>query len=186
MCGKPKLLGCTRFTSQTIKLASMPEETQRLGTLYRELQKYLFANVATVFTTQAQAHGLSMAETSAMSHIKDRGPLTVNEVAQVSRLAVPSASQMIDRLVRRNLLARTENPQNRRQKQIRLTPTGMAILEELDSVIASVYEKLFQQLPPLLLQRFEEVVTDILHHIDQRQGTLLPEPAPFVKHAEES
>ncbi len=47
----------------------------------------------------------------------------------------PDMTRMIDRLVRRRLVTRTHSPDDRRVSVAKLTPSGVALLNELDPLI---------------------------------------------------
>lgn len=51
-------------------------------------------------------------------------------------------SRIIDRLVRKNLIERTENKNDRRQKDVRISDKGLAILAEIDKLEDWIMEKL--------------------------------------------
>jgi DNA-binding MarR family transcriptional regulator len=59
------------------------------------------------------------------------GGSTLTEMAHLLRMSAPSISQMIDRLVEIDLVARAEDQADRRRKRIALTPKGRRLLKRL-------------------------------------------------------
>ncbi|UCF60684.1 MAG: MarR family transcriptional regulator [Anaerolineaceae bacterium] len=78
----------------------------------------------------ARECGLSMSNLGAIFHIHRIGSCGVTEVGAHLGVTSAAASQMLDRLVQQDLILRTEDPDDRRVKQIALTEKGHRILEE--------------------------------------------------------
>jgi DNA-binding MarR family transcriptional regulator len=78
----------------------------------------------------ARESGLSMSNLGAIFHIHRIGSCGVTEVGAHLGVTSAAASQMLDRLVQQELILRTEDPDDRRVKQIALTSKGHRILEE--------------------------------------------------------
>jgi DNA-binding MarR family transcriptional regulator len=79
----------------------------------------------------AKESGLSMSQIGAMLHIHRRGISGVSDVGDDLRVTHGAASQMLDRLVLQGLVDRSEDPHDRRVKQIVLTPEGKRRLKEI-------------------------------------------------------
>lgn len=78
----------------------------------------------------ARESGLSMSNLGAIFHIHRIGSCGVTELGDHLGVTSAAASQMLERLVQQELLLRTEDPDDRRVKQIALTEKGYRILEE--------------------------------------------------------
>jgi DNA-binding MarR family transcriptional regulator len=78
----------------------------------------------------ARQHGLSMSQVGALFQLSHRGMSSVSNIG--GRLGVTSAaaSQMLDRLVQQGLIARSEDPNDRRAKQVVLTERGGRFIDE--------------------------------------------------------
>ena len=64
---------------------------------------------------------------------------TPSSLAAKTRMSLPSVSQMVDRLVRLNLVARAEDPTDRRRKTVSVTPKGRILLARLSALRSSEY-----------------------------------------------
>jgi DNA-binding MarR family transcriptional regulator len=82
------------------------------------------------FIQYARKNGLSMSHLGALFHLHRMGQCGVTELGEHLDVSSAAASQMLDRLVHQDLIRRTEDPQDRRVKQIVLTDEGTRILEE--------------------------------------------------------
>jgi len=78
----------------------------------------------------ARENGLSMSHLGAIFHIHRKGSSGVTELGDHLGVTSAAASQMLERLVQQDLILRTEDPNDRRVKQIVLTDKGYRVLEE--------------------------------------------------------
>ena len=78
----------------------------------------------------ARESGLSMSQLGALFHVHRMGHSGVTDLGEHLGVSSPAASQMLDRLVEQGLILRTEDPSDRRAKQIVLTDEGLRVLRE--------------------------------------------------------
>ncbi len=78
----------------------------------------------------ARDNGLTMAQLGTMFHIFHRGGCGVSDIGSELGVTNSAASQMLERLVQLKLVTRTEDPNDRRVKQIVLTDKGHQIMQE--------------------------------------------------------
>ena len=77
----------------------------------------------------AKATGLSMPQFSILMQLFYRGNSGITEISERFEITSAAASQHVDNLVQAGLIERTEDPRDRRAKQIQLSPKGRALLE---------------------------------------------------------
>ena len=70
-----------------------------------------------------------------MEHLHTAGPLTVSEAAQHLDRSQSAVSELIERLVKRELLARISDERDRRRTLVWLSPKGLSFLEEERQVL---------------------------------------------------
>lgn len=75
----------------------------------------------------AEASGLTLGQMKTLSFLYHNGRSPVGEIAEGLGLAMPTASELVDKLAERDLVERETNPENRRQVLVSLTETGTAI-----------------------------------------------------------
>jgi len=81
------------------------------------------------FIRYAKESGLSMSQIGALFRIH-RGTRGVSDLGDHLDITKAAASQMLERMVQQNLILRTEDPHDRRSKQIVLTEKGCQTLQE--------------------------------------------------------
>jgi MarR family transcriptional regulator, organic hydroperoxide resistance regulator len=111
--------------------------------------------------------GLSLAQYHLLEPLAD-GPLTNRQIAEQAGVSSPTATRMVDLLVRRRLVTRLEDPVDRRAVLISLTPAGReslaAKLEEYDErrrQIAAALEPDEQRVAADLLRRLAGVIEEM-------------------------
>lgn len=95
-------------------------------------------------TALLREHGLSMPQIGALQLLRAEGPQTVSAVADHLNLSLGATSHLVERLVQKDLVARTENPADRRQKLVSLRPAGMDLIAEIDRRSAASMQALLQ------------------------------------------
>ena len=105
--------------------------------------------------------GLSFPETVVLQNLQ-RGPLNVAEVADCIAITQSAASRAVDRLVRDGFVARNENQDDRRQKQLTLTATGEKLLQRFQSVMAHAIEPFTSALTVEESEQFRELIVKMV------------------------
>lgn len=80
-----------------------------------------------------QAHfvkstGLSMAQYGILMHMHYQQHCGISDISTRMEITNAAASQLVDKLVQSGLLERTEDPQDRRQKQLKVTEKGQDLI----------------------------------------------------------
>ena len=73
--------------------------------------------------------GMSMTQLSTLMHLHHQGVCGVSDIGTHLGVTNAAASQMIERLVQQGLLERSEDPLDRRVKQVRVTGKGRKLIE---------------------------------------------------------
>lgn len=76
------------------------------------------------------ASGLSASQVNALMQCYHGTSCGVSDMGQAIGLSNAAASQVVDHLVQLDLMERTENPDDRRFKQLTLTPQGRALVQK--------------------------------------------------------
>lgn len=82
------------------------------------------------FSAFMRNSGLSMPQVSLLSRLHYQGQCGVTDIADHLAVTSPAASQLVDRLVQQGLLERNEDPNDRRAKQIALSPAGRQLIQD--------------------------------------------------------
>ena len=86
--------------------------------------------------------GLSMPQIRALFHLHHGSKCGVSDVGELLGVTNAAASQMIDRLVLKGYIERTEDPVDRRAKRLRLTAKGHSLVSESIEIRRRWMEKL--------------------------------------------
>ncbi len=103
-------------------------------------QQRLMALHAAEFSTL----DITMAQAKLLYVLMAAGELSMSETAQRLGVTVSTASGAVDHLVDVGLLARSEDPSNRRQVRVSVTQMGMQTLEQVRELSTRQLRKLFE------------------------------------------
>jgi DNA-binding MarR family transcriptional regulator len=82
------------------------------------------------FMGYARESGLSMSQLGALFQVHRRGCSGVTDLGGDLGISSSAASQMLERMVQQGLMLRSEDPSDRRVKQVVLTEKGLQVLQE--------------------------------------------------------
>jgi DNA-binding MarR family transcriptional regulator len=90
--------------------------------------------------------GVTLPQVLLLARVERAGAASISDLAKVSPGSAAAMSQMVDRLVRRDWLARSEDPADRRRKTVSLTSVGTELLRDLERARTSDYAAGLSQL----------------------------------------
>lgn len=76
--------------------------------------------------------GVTLPQALLLARVERTGGVSISTLASNSTGSAPAMSQMVDRLVRQNLLLRIEDPLDRRRKTVSLSAAGTSFLRNLE------------------------------------------------------
>jgi DNA-binding MarR family transcriptional regulator len=114
----------------------------------RDWMEIFMRNSMRNFIRYAKENGLSMSQCGALIHLHHMGSAGVTDLGDHLGVSSAAASQMLDRLVQQGLILRSEDPGDRRVKQIMLSDKGQQILEGGIRARISWLKDVFENLSP--------------------------------------
>ena len=90
------------------------------------------------------------------------GPLGMTELSRILSIERSSLTSMVDRLERRDLVARIPNPTDRRAYQIELTDPGLALAHDAHNAFTTRIDALTADLTPTARRTLTTTLTSIL------------------------
>jgi DNA-binding MarR family transcriptional regulator len=93
------------------------------------------------------AEDVTLAQYRALVVLHTRGPQRPGDLAEILGVGPPTASRMVERLVRRGLVRRVRSSQDRRAVRVHLTGSGQAIVEQVTSQRRREIERILEQMP---------------------------------------
>lgn len=92
--------------------------------------EYFLTHIIQDFMRFLHQTGLSRPQVHALLHIYHSGECPISEIGALTNSSAAAASQLAERLVQQGLVERSEDPQNRRVKKLRLTENGLELINQ--------------------------------------------------------
>ena len=127
--------------------------------------------------------GITLPQVLLLSHVVRQGTASPSELAEAMHASLPAVSQMIDRLVHQGLLARAEDPVDRRRKLLTTTAGARSVMRKLGAARSTEYEFGLGSVSPELLAQMaiviERVVAELeaVAPVDDQRGLRAPRGA---------
>jgi len=111
------------------------------------------------FWRYVKSQGLSMPQMMTLRQIYYRGGCNISDIGSELGVTNAAVSQLLDRLVQQGLVIRNEHPQDRRNKQLALSETGLRLLQES----MQARRRWLNTLPERLTEEERRKVCEALH-----------------------
>lgn len=89
------------------------------------------------------------------------GHCTMGALAKNMHVSMPTATGVVDRLVRTGFVRRSSQPEDRRQVIAELTAKGQDFIQEFQQVVRRRWEEVLRSLAPKELEAFYRVITKL-------------------------
>ncbi len=99
--------------------------------------------------------------------IAKKGPTPLALVAETMQMSLSSTSQILERLVRQDLLRRAEHEGDRRKKILTVTAKAMNLLETARRLRTQEFARELGRLPKKLRDRLETTLKEVLSEIEK-------------------
>ncbi len=109
-----------------------------LGSRMRRIGERLQA--ATQGYLDRQGIGIQVSHLTVLYVLRQKAPQTIGDIAQTLGLSQPGVTRMVDRLSAENWVETAQSVTDRRQREVRLTETGVALVEQAEAVFWPVIE----------------------------------------------
>ncbi len=119
---------------------------------------------------------LGFTQLAALYVLADAGTMTIGDVAEAIGRSPSATSRLVDGLVRRRLVERQPEPEDRRQRTVRLTQRGQAILRVVDRARADQFLIAVRALPGPERAIVAMGVAALATHAISRRGRLIRTP----------
>ena len=120
----------------------------------------------------ARATGLSMPQFSILMQLYQHGYCGISDISDRFEISTAAASQHVENLVQAGLIGRTEDPRDRRARQIQLSEKGRALIQHGFSARYHWIDQLARTIPPRDQEKIAEalsILTEAAHKLDQAQ-----------------
>jgi DNA-binding MarR family transcriptional regulator len=121
------------------------------------LTRRMFTRIIAAFARTLVDEDMSVVQIAALYLIDDRGVMRIGEVASEIARPLASVSRAIDALVRRGLIVRKEDPDDRRARVLALAPKGKSFLDRAgDDRVRTVLDAA-SSLPPAAMAQMLDI-----------------------------
>lgn len=117
---------------------------------------------------------LSMPRVGALKVVGRRGAASISEISGCLDLSLGNTSILVDKLVCKGFVTRAEDASDRRHKLVRLTEKGEALVEGLRATRVNQVVQRMMQLPPDLLDRTIDVLSEVTEQLSQASAGSAP------------
>ena len=128
---------------------------------------------------ETKFHGLTTVEARNLVTMRHRHYRTTADLAEGLFVAKSRVTRIMDRMVKRGFVTRSEDVDDRRRCLVHLTPKGIETTERLHSFIISLHDEVLKTLPRstraetlTMLAALKEAMNSVQTRL--REGTLLP------------
>ncbi len=108
--------------------------------------RILFSKVIQRLAVVVSEEHLSFSQVAALHIIDRKGVVNVNDISTSLNLSMSATSRMIDELVKKDLIERKEDQENRRAKTLSLTTSGKKFMDTLSIERVKIIEESAQAL----------------------------------------
>jgi DNA-binding MarR family transcriptional regulator len=113
---------------------------------------------------------LTMTQLKALLFIRARQPLSVGKVGEALDVRLGAASALMNRLARFDLVSRRENPLDRRQTLVELTPSGAGLLARIDAQSNARLRQFLDRMSPRGLRALEIALEDMVRALQAEEN----------------
>jgi len=127
------------------------EQAKYISSTIRLMQDRLFArhhgkSISKI--EKSRLKDLSISQFHAIMMIRKKTKVSLKELAAMQQISSPSASAMVNRLVKKGILKRSQSKSDRRKIEISLTENAMARHEKAEKAVFASFVDLIEKLGP--------------------------------------
>ena len=136
----------------------------------------LWRELVVGFASQLGELRLGFTQLAALYVLADGSTTTVGELAEALGRSPSATSRLVDGLVKRRLVERREEPEDRRQRSVALTQRGQAVLRAVDRARADQFLTTVRPMPTPERALVAMGVAALATHAISRRGRLIRTP----------
>ena len=138
----------------------------------------LWRELVVGFASQLGELRLGFTQLAGLYVLAEGSATTIGELADVLGRSPSAASRLVDGLVKRRLVERQAEPEDRRQRLVALTQRGHALLRLVDRARADQFLTAVRPLPTAERALVAMGVASLATHAISRRGRLIRGPRP--------
>ena len=150
------------------RIANVRQISERVA-----MGRALWRELVVGFASQLSELRLGFTQLAALYVLAEGSTTTIGELAEALGRSPSATSRLVDGLVRRRLVERREEPEDRRQRSISLTLRGQAILRAVDRARADQFLTTVRPMPTPERALVAMGVAALATHAISRRGRLI-------------
>ena len=131
------------MTNTSATQASSRAATAVYVSRVRELVYQLARLMARCDDTCLAQHGITVTQGYALMSFPDEGDLSMNALGEAIEVAGSTATRMVDQLVKKGLVDRRPDPEDRRIVRVTLTPRGRELRRQMEEATETCFRVAF-------------------------------------------
>jgi len=140
----------------------MEADKQNPGQHILQIVEEIYKLIGPAVPEEWLSSDLTVTQLRLMLVLQTFGPIRMSDIASSLKVTLPTTTIIVDNLVRKNLVGRETNPQDRRLVICKLSPEGQTLINKLWGSGRMVIEKLVEGLTAEQMQKTAEVA-DLLY-----------------------
>lgn len=124
--------------------------------------------------------GIPGAQLWLLQELRDHGPLRVGDLARQLAIHQTTTSNLIDALLKRQLVGKARDPLDQRAVLVSLSPAGQQILTRAPRPARGLLPSALRQMSPAQLAQLDEGLQALLDSIGELDEELALLPLPFT------
>ncbi len=135
------------------------------GALLRRLVDLASHRSGAALALMGQA-GITFPQLIVLARVERLGTASVSALAAVAGASLPATSQMLERLTKLGMLARTDDPDDRRRRALALTARGSEVLARIAAARAADYAQSLAGVSPALLRSLAAALRPVVDRLE--------------------
>ncbi|WP_161880312.1 MarR family winged helix-turn-helix transcriptional regulator [Deinococcus alpinitundrae] len=153
------------------------DPAERLTVCMQQLHRLVSDRIMGTLQSELQGEDVSFTQMTALYKVRAFAPIRLTLLSEHLGVSLPATSQLIQELVRRELMERRENPENRREKLLALSDKGQQFLSVREKAMMGAYREVFGQVNPETITRAEQAITALISEADALRASNRAQPA---------
>lgn len=137
----------------------------RLGGLLHQLMGLINKAAGAGTLEMMNAHNLTLPQMVALQVLRYEGPLSTLRLMDDLRLSASATSHLVERLVEKGWVTRRENVEDRRQRQLEVTPAALEMLDEMAVQRADELQVAFAKVDPEIRARLADAFEQVINQM---------------------
>jgi DNA-binding MarR family transcriptional regulator len=139
----------------------------RPGHLIRRAQQIAYA----LFMEECAGHGLTPVQFASLIALRERPGIDATRLAAMIAFDRSTMGDVLERLEKKKLIARTASPNDKRIKLLRLTRAGRTLIDTVEPAVDRCQERILEPLAPADRARFMQLLHQLVHLNDESART---------------